>query len=174
MHYKDRPTEPQVGADDSIKAQWRSVGTQMVNMLRLKQLSLQTERTYMTWLRGFYRFVSDTSPYLIDIKKLFEIDRQHNTPGVEMPYALERKYPNAGKECGWQWLFPSSRLSTDPRSKIIRRHHMHCSILHRHLKKAALKSGITKSELQQTHLFGRWSISPAIPQTSARSFFRLR
>ncbi len=66
MHYKDRPTEPQVGADDSIKAQWRSVGTQMVNMLRLKQLSLQTERTYMTWLRGFYRFVSDTSPYLID------------------------------------------------------------------------------------------------------------
>ena len=82
--------------------------------------------------------------HLIDIKKLFEIDRQHDTPGVEMPYALERKYPNAGKEWGWQWLFPSSRLSTDPRSKIIRRHHMHSSILHRHLKKAALKSGITK------------------------------
>ncbi len=82
--------------------------------------------------------------HLVDIKKLFDIDRQHDTPGVEMPYALERKYPNAGKEWGWQWLFPSSRLSTDPRSKIIRRHHTHSSILHRHLKKAALKAGITK------------------------------
>jgi integron integrase len=82
--------------------------------------------------------------HLVDIKKLFEIDRNHDTPGVEMPYALERKYPNAGKEWGWQWLFPSSRLSTDPRSKIIRRHHMHPSILHKHLKKAAVRAGIAK------------------------------
>jgi integron integrase len=82
--------------------------------------------------------------HLNDMRKLFEIDRSHNTPGVELPYALERKYPNAGKEWRWQWLFPSSKLSTDPRTKITRRHHIHSTILQRHLKKAAIKAGITK------------------------------
>ncbi len=48
MHYKDRPAEPRVGVNDSTKAQWKLVGSQMVNRLRLKQLSLQTERNYMT------------------------------------------------------------------------------------------------------------------------------
>ena len=82
--------------------------------------------------------------HLSDIKKIYEVDRLHDTPGVELPYALDRKYPNAGKEWGWQWLFPSSKLSTDPRTKITRRHHIHSTILHKHLKKAALKAGITK------------------------------
>ena len=82
--------------------------------------------------------------HICDIKKLYEIDREQNTPGVELPFALERKYPNAGKEWGWQWIFPSNRLSTDPRTKIIRRHHIHPSALQKHLKRAAQRSGITK------------------------------
>lgn len=82
--------------------------------------------------------------HLADVKKIYEIDRSQDTPGVELPYALERKYPNAGKEWGWQWVFPSHKLSTDPRTKIIRRHHIHSTILRRHLKKATSKAGITK------------------------------
>lgn len=66
LHFKSQPVEPRIMIDDNIKAQWKQVGFQMVNMLRLKQLSLQTERTYMTWLRDFYRFVRGNSPYLID------------------------------------------------------------------------------------------------------------
>jgi len=68
LHCKIRPMEPRVSVDNKIKTQWKLVGSQMVNTLRLKQLSLQTERTYMTWLRGFYRFVRGMSPYLIDGK----------------------------------------------------------------------------------------------------------
>ena len=86
----------------------------------------------------------DLKRHLEKIRSLYELDRKNDTPGVEMPSALERKYPNAGKEWGWQWVFPSQTLSVDPRSKIVRRHHMHPSNLQKHIKSAALKAGIAK------------------------------
>ena len=49
-------------------------------------------------------------------KELYLLDREKNMPGVELPGALERKYPSAGKEWGWFWLFPSKTLSIDPQS----------------------------------------------------------
>lgn len=63
---------------------------------------------------------------------------------VYMPDALARKYPNAGKELRWQYVFPSARLSTDPRSGAARRHHVHETGLQRHVKKAADEAGIPK------------------------------
>ena len=86
----------------------------------------------------------DVKCHLETVKALYDLDRKNDTPGVEMPLALERKYPNAGKEWGWQWVFPSQVLSKDPRSEIIRRHHMHPSNLQRQIKAAAGKAGITK------------------------------
>jgi hypothetical protein len=44
---------------------------------------------------------------------------------VYLPYALERKYPNANREWVWQYVFPAGRLSVDPRSGVVRRHHLH-------------------------------------------------
>jgi integron integrase len=78
------------------------------------------------------------------VKQLYEIDRLNDVPGVALPYALERKYPNAGKEWIWQWLFPAWHLSKDPRTKIIRRHHIFPSTLQKHLKRAAVSAGIPK------------------------------
>jgi integron integrase len=75
---------------------------------------------------------------------LYLKDRKMNVPGVELPYALERKYPKAGQEWPWQWVFPARSLSVDPRSKIVRRHHLHPSNLQKHLKKAAKRAGIHK------------------------------
>lgn len=66
LYYINQQKEAPISANSNLKAQWKLVGSQMVNMLRLKQLSLQTERTYMTWLRDFYRFIRGRSPYLID------------------------------------------------------------------------------------------------------------
>jgi len=63
---------------------------------------------------------------------------------VSLPDALEKKYPNAGKEWGWFWLFPSKSLSVDSRSKTVRRHHVHPSLLQKAFKVAAGKAGITK------------------------------
>jgi site-specific recombinase XerD len=64
---------------------------------------------------------------------------------VHLPYALERKYPNANREWGWQYVFPSKSLSKDPRSGIVRRHHINESTLQKAVKNAARLAGIEKS-----------------------------
>jgi len=58
--------------------------------------------------------------------------------------ALERKYPNASKEWGWQYVFPSSKLSVDPRSGKIRRHHITEKTIQNAVKEAVRKAGIVK------------------------------
>jgi integron integrase len=63
---------------------------------------------------------------------------------VFLPHALARKYPNAGIEPGWQYLFPAARLSSDPRSGRIGRHHVAEEILQRAVKAARIRAGIVK------------------------------
>jgi integron integrase len=75
---------------------------------------------------------------------IFENDRKQNLPGVFLPGALEKKYPKADKEWGWFWVFPSASLSIDPRSLIVRRHHMHPASLQRAFREAVAQSGIYK------------------------------
>jgi integron integrase len=268
---------------NNYDAQWKVAGEEMVRMLRLRQLSASTEKTYLSWLRGFYRFSKGRSPQELSGKEVksyltwlaverrvapstqnqalnalvfffrhvlerdlgdiqgavrakkktrlpsvlttkeiqsvlghmqgksllmamiiyggglrlreclnlrvrdIDFERRcsaysakatrrgkpccriplssrstapgiHQTvvrfrtaaaiPGVTMPYALERKYPNAGKEWGWQWVFPSEKLSRDPRSGIIRRHHMHHTYLRRPLQAAVRKAGIVKKRFR--------------------------
>ena len=55
---------------------------------------------------------------------IHQADRESHLAGVWLPDALERKYPNAGRELGWFWVFPSETLSTDPRTGLVRRHHL--------------------------------------------------
>ena len=61
-----------------------------------------------------------------------------------MPDALERKYPNAGRELAWFWVFPSKTLATDSRVGIVRRHHVHDSVVQRGVKTAARRAQIHK------------------------------
>jgi site-specific recombinase XerD len=75
---------------------------------------------------------------------LFEDDLAAGQATVYLPAALARKYPNAPREWAWQWLFPSSRLSTDPRSGQTRRHHAPEDSLQRAVKAAIQKAGIAK------------------------------
>ncbi len=63
---------------------------------------------------------------------------------VYLPDALNRKYPNAAKELRWQYLFPASRLSTDPRSGAVRRHHIHETSLQKKIKQATTQARILK------------------------------
>ena len=64
--------------------------------------------------------------------------------GVWMPHALSKKYPNANKTLGWQFLFPSYRLSADPETGEIRRHHFHHTCIRKAIKKAVKAAGLTK------------------------------
>ncbi len=77
-------------------------------------------------------------------RALHEADRSHSIPGVELPGALDRKYPSAGKEWGWFWVFPAPGLSTDPRSGVVRRHHVHPTVLQRAVRSAARQTSIAK------------------------------
>jgi len=58
--------------------------------------------------------------------------------------SLAKKYPHAGRELIWQYVFPADRLSVDPRTQKVRRHHIHETVLQRAIKTATLKSGINK------------------------------
>jgi integron integrase len=78
------------------------------------------------------------------LRSLWEADRAAYLPGVMLPEALAIKYPNAGKELAWQWLFPSKQMGIDPESGIVRRHHIHENALTSALKVAREKSGMTK------------------------------
>jgi integron integrase len=64
--------------------------------------------------------------------------------GVELPYALARKYPTAQRELGWQYVFPAEHVARDPRSGAVRRHHVHESSVQRAIKAAARRAGIDK------------------------------
>ena len=71
-------------------------------------------------------------------------DVQAEAGHVYLPYALERKYPNASREWIWQYVFPAARPSRDPRTGIIRRHHIHKLVLQRAVHAAVRKANIPK------------------------------
>ena len=77
-------------------------------------------------------------------RALWQADRQAQRAGVQVPDALEVKYPRLGQTWGWCWLFPSPTLSVDPRSGIERRHHLFEERLQRALKLAVPLAGIVK------------------------------
>lgn len=81
--------------------------------------------------------------HLQTIRFRYEEDRKEGYEGVEMPTALERKYPQAATSWGWFWFFPAPGLSLDPRGSIIRRHHLHSSSLQKHLMAISQKLRIT-------------------------------
>jgi integron integrase len=82
--------------------------------------------------------------HLVKVKNLHEKDLSEGTGSVYMPYALERKYPNASKEFAWQYVFPARQISVDPRSGIRRRHHLDGAVLQRAVKQAIRGAGILK------------------------------
>jgi integron integrase len=87
-----------------------------------------------------------------------ELHRQDLAAGhgnVYLPYALDRKYSSAGREWMWQYVFPSAKLSVDPRSGVVRRHHIQDQSVQRAIRQAVCDAGIDK---------------PATPHTLRHSF----
>lgn len=93
--------------------------------------------------------------HLVRVKRLHARDLEQGYGDVYLPFALARKYPNAGREWGWQYVFPSARLSKDPRSDATRRHHADEKAIQRALRAALREAGVTK---------------PATPHTLRHSF----
>lgn len=81
---------------------------------------------------------------LLSVKLLHQRDLQEGFGSVELPYALERKLPNAARTWAWQYLFPASKRSIDPRTGVERRHHLHESVLQKAVNAAMRESLIMK------------------------------
>ena len=87
--------------------------------------------------------VDPLTAHLRRVRKQFERDRLAGLNPVQLPDALARKYPNAGREWGWQWVFPATRVYAD-RENNRHRHHLHETVLQRAVKEAVRAAGMTK------------------------------
>jgi len=84
--------------------------------------------------------------HLARVKLLHEEDCAKGYGEARLPYALQRKYPNADHEWGWQFVFPSGKLSADPRDEQkVRRHHLAEATIQKAVRQAILQAGITKN-----------------------------
>lgn len=119
-------------------------------MLRIKDVDFEK---YILFIRGakgdkdrtvpLPRFLEKPLRDQMEIARcLYEIDIQRGMPGVFVPNALDRKYPNIGTEWGWFWVFPAENYSTDPETKIYRRHHVYESGIQRAVHAARKESKV--------------------------------
>lgn len=93
--------------------------------------------------------------HLLKVKALHDDDLAQGLGEVYLPFALDKKYPTAGRDWGWQYVFPSKNLSVDPRSDKTRRHHLDEKGVQRAVKQAVRDAGLVK---------------PATPHTLRHSF----
>jgi len=98
---------------------------------------------------------ADLARHLDAARRQHEADLRHNAGWVALPGALDRKYPNAGREWAWQWVFPATRIYVDRETGKHHRHHYHESAIQRVVKEAVRRSGLAK---------------PATPHTLRHSF----
>ena len=120
--------------------------------LRVQDIDFNRKQIFVRHGKGGKDRVTVLPPSLIELLKawleagykLHQQDLANGHGEVYLPYALERKYRNAAREWGWQYVFYSRKTSKDPRSNKIRRHHLDDSTLNKGLKEAKTKAGIYK------------------------------
>lgn len=129
-------------------------GMRVSDLLRLRVKDMDYENGYIIVRFGKgekdrhvqlpNRLIKRLQDHIRKIKVIYHQDRDNGIAGVYLPSALERKFPKAGVEWIWQWVFPSRQLSMDPRSGIKRRHHVSPRPYGRQIKKAAQNASIPK------------------------------
>jgi integron integrase len=129
-------------------------GLRLLECLRLRVKDLDLERYQVVVRQGKGRRDRATTlprslrqpleRHLKRVRDLHQRDLREGWGEVPLPDALERKYPNAGREWGWQWVFPAARLARDERSGRVTRYHQHPTVLQRAVKQAAQRARIAK------------------------------
>jgi integron integrase len=129
-------------------------GLRLMECLRLRVLDLDFDHSQIIVRDGKgqkdrvtvlpRRYEQQLKEHLKSVRRQHDKDLAEGGGSVFLWPALERKYPKASKEWIWQYVFPSEQLSADPRSKKVRRHHLHESLLQKAVKDAAVRAGLTK------------------------------
>jgi len=129
-------------------------GIRLMELIRLRVGAIDLARGALTVRGGkgdkdrttvlAQRVVPELERHLGRLRALWEKDRREGLPGIWLPEGLDRKYPNAGKEWPWQWLFPSRELSADPQTGVQRRHHLSETAFQVAIKQAAFRAGLHK------------------------------
>lgn len=122
--------------------------------LRVKDVDFARKEILIRDAKGFkdrvtmlpVSLIAPLKAHLEKVKILHEQDLQAGYGSVYMPYALEKKYPNAPCEWAWQYVFPSGKLSIDPRGEqgVTRRHHVQDQAIQRAVRQAVRDAGIAK------------------------------
>ena len=120
--------------------------------LRIKDIDFDQQHILVRDGKGFkdrvtllpQTLVPDLKQQIQRSKMIYEQDLRNGYSGVSLPYAIERKYRNAPREWGWQYVFPSTQLAKDPRTGLLKRHHLHESAVQRAVRRAAQLAGIDK------------------------------
>jgi len=146
---------------ESLPESWRlmgqvlyGTGMRLMELLRLRVKDVDFERNQIV-IRGGKgdkdritmlpeSLKGALGAHLKRVRILWEADSREGYGEVYLPEALSRKYPNASREWGWQWVFPSRSKSIDPRSGKLRRHHVLETALQRAMKAGVRLSGISK------------------------------
>ena len=129
-------------------------GMRMMEALRLRVKDLDIERRTITIREakgGKDRttmvpesLIADLRAVLAERRKLHDMDLAAGMADVELPFALDRKLPGAGRQWAWQFVFCSPGYATCPRTGAIRRHHLHEANIQRAMRAAVQRAGITK------------------------------
>jgi len=120
--------------------------------LRVKDVDFARREILIREAKGFkdrltmlpVSLVEPLKAHMARVQTLHADDLKTGHGEVYMPMALDRKYPSGGKSWSWQYVFPSSKLSVDPRSGAVRRHHMDEKTVQRAVKKAVQNAGLVK------------------------------
>ena len=130
-------------------------GLRLMEALRLRVKDLDLERRELTVRDGKggkdrltvlpQSLVPALQEHLLGVRSLHRSDLAAGWGRVLMPYALDRKYPNASREWAWQWVFPQQNRWRDRKSGAQGRHHLDPSVVQKAVKWAVLEAGVTKA-----------------------------
>jgi len=131
-----------------------ATGMRIIELVRLRVKDIDFERNQIVVREGKGKkdrtaplppeLVADLKKQVARVQQLHRQDLREGFGEVFLPYALSRKYPGAAREFCWQYVFPSRQRSVDPRSGVVRRHHVYESVMQKAIKEATRQACINK------------------------------
>lgn len=127
--------------------------------LRVKDIDFDHLQIQIWNGKGYQHRLATMAPEIVSLLEtqvervrlhLKEDSREKQYAGVWLPAAMARKHPKAQFTLGWQYLFPSAKLSLDPQSRLLRRHHIDESTINKFIRKASVRAGLEKHVTSHT------------------------